>query len=57
MAISVGRLIRHFQFTLCVTQTCYLAVIVGDSSAWMPELIERAKSLQVNGGFEAGADL
>jgi len=34
-----------------------VAVIVGDASVWLPELIERAKSLQVNGGFEAGADL
>ncbi|PPQ67031.1 hypothetical protein CVT26_009928 [Gymnopilus dilepis] len=34
-----------------------VAVIVGDSSAWLPGLIERAKSLQVNGGFEQGADL
>ncbi|KAF8913007.1 methylmalonate-semialdehyde dehydrogenase [Gymnopilus junonius] len=34
-----------------------VAVIVGDSSAWLPGIIERAKALKVNGGFEQGADL
>jgi len=34
-----------------------VAVIVGDSSAWLSGIIERAKSLKVNGGFEQGADL
>ncbi|KAK2738748.1 hypothetical protein FQN57_006915 [Myotisia sp. PD_48] len=32
-------------------------VMVGDTKAWLPEIAERAKALQVNGGFEAGADL
>ncbi|PPQ67077.1 hypothetical protein CVT25_005678 [Psilocybe cyanescens] len=34
-----------------------VAVIVGDTSAWLPGLVERAQLLQVNGGFEKGADL
>ncbi|KAH9486602.1 putative methylmalonate-semialdehyde dehydrogenase [acylating], mitochondrial [Psilocybe cubensis] len=34
-----------------------VAVIVGDSSAWLPGLVERAQLLKVNGGFEQGADL
>lgn len=32
-------------------------VMVGETKAWLPELAERAKALQVNGGFEDGADL
>ncbi|KAI9755936.1 MAG: Methylthioribulose-1-phosphate dehydratase [Chaenotheca gracillima] len=33
-------------------------VTVGDETeSWMPELAERARSLNVNGGFEEGADL
>ncbi|KAF9527804.1 methylmalonate-semialdehyde dehydrogenase [Crepidotus variabilis] len=34
-----------------------VAVIVGDTSVWLPTLIERAQALQVNGGFEKGADI
>ncbi|KAI1322032.1 methylmalonate semialdehyde dehydrogenase [Xylariaceae sp. FL0255] len=32
-------------------------VMVGETKEWLPELAEMAKKLQVNGGFEAGADL
>ena len=32
-------------------------VMIGDSKDWLPELAERAKQLNVNGGFEEGADL
>jgi malonate-semialdehyde dehydrogenase (acetylating) / methylmalonate-semialdehyde dehydrogenase len=32
-------------------------VMVGESKNWLPELVERAKALQVNAGFEEGADL
>ncbi|KAK3988101.1 Aldehyde/histidinol dehydrogenase [Cladorrhinum sp. PSN332] len=32
-------------------------VMVGETKDWLPELAERAKNLQVNGGFEEGADL
>lgn len=32
-------------------------VMVGETKEWLPELAELAKGLQVNGGFEAGADL
>ena len=31
--------------------------MVGEAKNWLPELIERAKKLNVNGGFEKGADL
>ncbi|PBP19599.1 methylmalonate-semialdehyde dehydrogenase [Diplocarpon rosae] len=32
-------------------------VMVGETNEWLTELAESAKSLKVNGGFEAGADL
>ncbi|KAI0398620.1 Aldehyde/histidinol dehydrogenase [Xylariaceae sp. FL0594] len=32
-------------------------VMVGEAKEWLPELAELAKKLQVNGGFEEGADL
>ncbi|KAH8120204.1 Methylmalonate-semialdehyde dehydrogenase [Phellopilus nigrolimitatus] len=34
-----------------------VAVLVGNAQSWLPELVERAKKLKVNGGFEKGADL
>ncbi|KAF9479732.1 methylmalonate-semialdehyde dehydrogenase [Pholiota conissans] len=34
-----------------------VAVVVGDSSEWITGLVERAKALKVNGGFEPGTDL
>lgn len=32
-------------------------VMVGETKDWLPEIAERAKAMNVNGGFEAGADL
>ncbi|PWY80693.1 Methylmalonate-semialdehyde dehydrogenase [Aspergillus heteromorphus CBS 117.55] len=32
-------------------------VTVGETQDWLPEMAERAKALNVNGGFEEGADL
>ncbi|MCJ1306428.1 hypothetical protein MMC25_000070 [Agyrium rufum] len=32
-------------------------VTVGETRDWLPELVEQAKKLNVNGGFEEGADL
>lgn len=32
-------------------------VMVGDTKNWLPEIAERAKALNVNGGFEEGTDL
>lgn len=32
-------------------------VMVGETKNWLPEIAERAKKLNVNGGFEEGADL
>lgn len=32
-------------------------VTVGETKEWLADLVERAKALQVNGGFEEGADL
>src|SRR6266480_5417880 len=32
-------------------------VMVGGTKDWIPEIAKRAKNLQVNGGFEKGADL
>ncbi|TBU48218.1 methylmalonate-semialdehyde dehydrogenase [Dichomitus squalens] len=34
-----------------------VAVLVGNAQSWLPELIERVKKLNVNQGFEQGADL
>ncbi|CAH0352858.1 CoA-acylating methylmalonate-semialdehyde dehydrogenase [Aquabacterium sp. CECT 9606] len=34
-----------------------VAVFVGDSKDWLPELVERAKSLKVNAGAEDGTDI
>jgi malonate-semialdehyde dehydrogenase (acetylating)/methylmalonate-semialdehyde dehydrogenase len=34
-----------------------VAVLVGNAQTWLPELIERASILKVNGGFEQGADV
>lgn len=32
-------------------------VMIGETKNWLPEIAERAKRLNVNGGFEEGADL
>jgi malonate-semialdehyde dehydrogenase (acetylating)/methylmalonate-semialdehyde dehydrogenase len=32
-------------------------VLVGEAKAWLPEIVEKAKQLNVNAGFEEGADL
>ncbi|KAJ1948081.1 hypothetical protein FBU59_001757 [Linderina macrospora] len=34
-----------------------VAVFVGETAEWIPEIAERAKQLSINGGFEKGADL
>ena len=34
-----------------------VAVMVGETREWLPELAERARALKVDGGFEEGADL
>ncbi|KAI6008306.1 methylmalonate-semialdehyde dehydrogenase [Pisolithus orientalis] len=34
-----------------------VVILVGTAQSWLPDLVERAKKLQVNGGFEKGADL
>ncbi|KAG8785384.1 hypothetical protein FRC19_009911 [Serendipita sp. 401] len=34
-----------------------VAIFIGPAQSWIPELVERAKQLKVNGGFEPGADL
>jgi len=33
------------------------AVFVGETKEWIPEIVERARKLKVNGGMEAGADV
>jgi hypothetical protein len=35
----------------------HTAILVGKAQMWLPELIERASKLNVNGGFEQGADV
>lgn len=32
-------------------------ILVGTTQSWLPELIERASKLRVNGGFEKGTDV
>lgn len=32
-------------------------VLVGEAKSWLPEIVEKAKHLVVNAGFEEGADL
>ncbi|KAL7273029.1 aldehyde dehydrogenase (NADP(+)) ald6 [Rhizina undulata] len=32
-------------------------VLVGEAQSWLPEIVEKARQLQTNGGFEEGADL
>jgi malonate-semialdehyde dehydrogenase (acetylating)/methylmalonate-semialdehyde dehydrogenase len=34
-----------------------VAVLVGEANKWIPDIVEKAKSLKVNGGTEKGADL
>lgn len=34
-----------------------VAIMVGESAKWVPELVEKAKTLKVSGGVEPGADL
>lgn len=34
-----------------------VVVLVGEAQAWLPEIVERAKTLKVNAGHEADADL
>lgn len=33
------------------------AVLVGETQSWLPDLVERAQGLKVNGGFEPNTDL
>ncbi|KAJ4499486.1 methylmalonate-semialdehyde dehydrogenase [Lentinula lateritia] len=34
-----------------------VAVLVGEAQSWLPEIIERAQKLRVNGGFEPDTDI
>jgi len=34
-----------------------VAILVGEAQSWLPELVERAQGLRVNGGFEPNTDL
>jgi malonate-semialdehyde dehydrogenase (acetylating) / methylmalonate-semialdehyde dehydrogenase len=34
-----------------------VAVLVGKANGWIPDIVEKAKSLKINGGTEPGADL
>lgn len=56
MAISVGKYPSEKLDGLKLKEHI-LVVLVGAAQSWLPELIERARKLQVNGGFESGTDL
>jgi len=34
-----------------------VAVLVGDANKWIPDIVEKAKTLKINGGTEKGTDL
>ncbi|MEX5687969.1 CoA-acylating methylmalonate-semialdehyde dehydrogenase [Pseudomonas silesiensis] len=34
-----------------------VVILVGEAQSWLPELIEKAKTLKISGGTEAGADI
>jgi malonate-semialdehyde dehydrogenase (acetylating) / methylmalonate-semialdehyde dehydrogenase len=34
-----------------------VAIMVGEASKWVPDMVEKAKSLKINAGIEPGADL
>lgn len=34
-----------------------VAILVGDAQKWVPDLVARAKKLQVNAGHEPGTDV
>lgn len=34
-----------------------VALMVGETKSWVPELIEKAKKLKLGGGFEEGVDV
>ncbi len=34
-----------------------IVILVGDAQTWLPDLIERTKTLKINGGAEAGTDI
>ncbi len=54
--VWLSQLVCHFPANQSCTYDCP-AILVGNARDWLPELIERAKSLKVTGGFEEGADL
>lgn len=45
-----------FTYTLFV-HSSIIAILVGEAQSWLPEIVEKATKLKVNGGFEADADL
>jgi malonate-semialdehyde dehydrogenase (acetylating)/methylmalonate-semialdehyde dehydrogenase len=54
MAISVG---MPLSATVVPNQKIFTALLIGETKAWIPELVQRANKLEVNGGFESNADL
>lgn len=56
MAISVGELRVLLPGRPTLTWNL-AAVLVGNAQSWVPELVERARKLKVNQGFEQGTDL
>lgn len=56
MAISVGEYFSEKLGELKLKEPISV-VLVGIAQTWLPELVERARKLRVNGGFESGTDL
>jgi hypothetical protein len=55
MAVSVGEYFSGKLDDLKLKEPS--VVLVGTAQSWLPELVERARKLKVNGGFENGTDL
>ena len=48
---------RHSPSISSLKCPIHIVIVVGEASNWLPGLVERAKLLKVNGGFEKGTDL
>lgn len=60
MALSTGKRICFFNIDYLISENSInllLAIFVGDSQKWIPDLVARAQKLKVNAGHEPGTDV